>query len=119
MRFHLKQAGVKTTTLDSDGIETEFGLSTLLGMPEARKVFGEDLTFEVSALLCDAHGPNLRNELAHGLLDEDACQSVYVVYVWQLALLMSDGQPIPSPSIPAMAAPSNPANSANCRPRSA
>lgn len=86
VRFHLKQAGVKTTTLDSDGIETECGLSTLMGMPEAKKVFGKDLTFEVSALLCDAHGPNLRNELAHGLLDEDACQSVYVVYVWWLAL---------------------------------
>lgn len=86
VRFHLKQAGVKTTTLDGDGIETECGLSTLMNIPEAKKVFGEDLTFEFSALLCDAHGPNLRNELAHGLLDEDACQSVYAIYVWWLAL---------------------------------
>ncbi|TAM63787.1 MAG: DUF4209 domain-containing protein [Rhodanobacter sp.] len=86
VRFHLKQAGIKTTTLDGNGIESECGLSTLLGMPEAGKVFGEDLTFEFSALLCDAHGPNLRNELAHGLLDEGACQSVYVIYVWWLAL---------------------------------
>lgn len=86
VRFHLKQAGIKTTTLDGDGIETEFGLSTLMNVPEAKKVFGEDLTFEFSALLCDAHGPNLRNELAHGLMDEDACQSVYAIYVWWLAL---------------------------------
>lgn len=86
VRFHLKQAGTKTTTLDGEGIETECGLSTLMSMPEAKKVFGENLTFEFSALLCDAHGPNLRNELAHGLMDEDACQSVYAIYVWWLAL---------------------------------
>ncbi|MEI7038282.1 DUF4209 domain-containing protein [Fulvimonas yonginensis] len=86
VRFHFKQAGIKTTILDGDGIETEFGLSTLMGMPEAEKVFGANLTFELSALLCDAHGPNLRNELAHGLMDEDACRSVYVIYIWWLAL---------------------------------
>jgi hypothetical protein len=86
VRFHLKQAGIRTTTLDVDGIETEFGLSTLMGMPEAEKVFGENLTFEFGALLCDPHGPNLRNELAHGLMEEDACQSVYAIYVWWLAL---------------------------------
>lgn len=86
VRFHLKQAGIRTTTLDVDGIETEYGLSTLMGMPEAEKVFGENLTFEFGALLCDPHGPNLRNELAHGLMEEDACQSVYAIYVWWLAL---------------------------------
>ncbi len=86
VRFHLKSAGVKTTTLDSKGIETENGLSTLIGLSECKTIFGEDLTFEIQALFCDAFGPNLRNELAHGLLDDKDCKTVYVVYAWWLGL---------------------------------
>ena len=86
VRFHLKQAGVKTTTLDSNGIETENGLSTLIDLPETEKIFGEDLSFEIKALFCDPSGPNLRNDLAHGLLDDQACQSAYAIYAWWLGL---------------------------------
>ena len=86
VRFHLKQSKIKTTTLDANGIENEVGLSALMELPEAEKIFGEDLSFEIKALFCDAFGPNLRNELAHGLLDDDACQSVYAVYAWWHAL---------------------------------
>jgi len=86
VRFHLKSAGVTTTTLDSKGIETENGLSTLMDLPECETIFGEDLTFEIKALFCDAFGPNLRNELAHGLLDDNTCQTPYAVYAWWLGL---------------------------------
>jgi hypothetical protein len=86
VRFHLKQAGAKTTTLGIDGIENENGLSTLMDLPEAEKVFGEDLNFEIKALFCDPFGPNLRNELAHGLLDDEAFQSVYAIYAWWFGL---------------------------------
>lgn len=86
VRMALKQEGVKTTTLDGNGIENESGMSTLMDAPEADKVFGENLAFEFRALLCDSHGPNLRNTIAHGLLDDDVGQSVYVVYAWWLAL---------------------------------
>ena len=86
VRFHLQSAGVKTTTLDSKGIETENGLSTLMDLPECETIFGEDLTFEIQALFCDSFGPNLRNELAHGLLDDRACQNVYAIYAWWLGL---------------------------------
>ncbi|MFY2763537.1 DUF4209 domain-containing protein [Arenimonas sp. MALMAid1274] len=86
VRMALKQAGVKTTTLDSNGIENESGMSTLMDSPEAAKVFGDDLEFEFRALFCDANGPNLRNTIAHGLLDDDLDRSIYVVYAWWLAL---------------------------------
>lgn len=86
VRSHLKQAGAKTTNLDTQGIENEIGLSALMDLPEAEKIFGEDLAFEIKALFCDAFGPNLRNELAHGLMDEAACQSIYAVYAWWLGL---------------------------------
>ena len=86
VRWHLKAADIKTTNLDQDGIENENGLSTLMELPEAVQIFGEDLSFEIKALFCDPFGPNLRNELAHGLLDNEACQSIYSIYAWWFGL---------------------------------
>lgn len=86
VRWHLKNAAAKTTNLDNNGIENENGLSALMDMPEALQVLGEDLAFEVRALFCDACGANLRNELAHGLLDDEACKSPYSIYAWWFGL---------------------------------
>lgn len=86
VRWHLKAAGAKTTTLSLDGIETENGLSTLMELPEVAAIFGEDLAFEFKALFCDAFGPNLRNEVAHGLLDASSCQTAQTFYAWWLVL---------------------------------
>ncbi len=86
VRFHLQRAGVVTAKLDPNGIETEIGLSALIDLPETKKVLGENLTFEIRAVFCDAFGPNLRNEIAHGLLDDRECQSIYSVYAWWFAL---------------------------------
>jgi hypothetical protein len=84
VRWHLKNVEVKTTTLGIDGIENEIGLSSLMELPELTKIFGENLTFELKALFCDPLGVNLRNELAHGLWDDDACRSIPAVYAWWL-----------------------------------
>jgi len=86
VRYHLKNAGAKISTLDSCGIENENGLSTLVALPEMKTVFGDDLTFEIKALFCDPLGANLRNELAHGLVDHNACNSLHGVYAWWLTL---------------------------------
>lgn len=86
VRTHLKQAGALTTTLDAEGIETENGLSTLVALPETEDVFGKDLVFELKALFCDPFGHNLRNELAHGLLDDGDCRSAASIYAWWLGL---------------------------------
>ncbi|MCK9293861.1 MAG: DUF4209 domain-containing protein [Desulfobulbaceae bacterium] len=86
VRYHLKNAGAKTSTIDSCGIENENGLSTLVSLPEMKAVFGDDLTFEIKALFCDPLGANLRNELAHGLIDHNACNSFHGVYAWWLIL---------------------------------
>jgi len=89
VRYHLKTRGVKTTNLDVDGIENENGLSTLIELPEVKEVFGEDLAFELKALFCDPFGPNLRNEVAHGLLGYDECISTYTVYAWWFCLKLA------------------------------
>ncbi len=82
IRFQLKIAGIKTTVIDKDGIETEPGASTLMKKKEFYDVFGKDIGFELNALLSDKNGPNLRNNLAHGLLATDDMQSHFSVYFW-------------------------------------
>lgn len=89
VRVHLKQAMANTANLGKDGIQHENGMSTLMDLPETEQVFGKDLAFELKSLFCDAFGPNLRNELAHGLLDEDQCYSPFAIYAWWLALRLT------------------------------
>ncbi|MEN5016956.1 DUF4209 domain-containing protein [Erwinia sp. Eh17-17] len=89
VRMHLKQAGAKTSNLDKDGIQNENGMSTLMTLPEAEQVFGKNLAFEFQSLFCNAFGPNLRNEMAHGLLDETDCNSPFAIYAWWLALKLT------------------------------
>jgi tetratricopeptide (TPR) repeat protein len=84
VRYHLKQHGEKTTNIDTNGIENENGLSALMDNPKVNDIFGEDLAFEIKALFCDAFGPNLRNELAHGLIGYEESQSIYSIYAWWL-----------------------------------
>jgi len=86
VRTLMKQSGIKTTTLDSKGIETENGLSTLLDNPDIEKTMDRNLLFEFKALLADSIGPNMRNEVAHGLLEADGAMSVYAIYLWWLCL---------------------------------
>ena len=86
VRLRLKVVGAQTTTLSQDGIETENGLGTLMEMPEVENALGPNLTFEIKALFCSPFGPNLRNEVAHGLLSVDNCRSAASVYAWWLGM---------------------------------
>jgi Domain of unknown function (DUF4209) len=82
VRIQLRAREIKTSTLDIRGIETEIGLSALMDIPEAREVFGDDLTFELKAIFCDPVGPNLRNNVAHGLLSDSDSRGIFAVYAW-------------------------------------
>ena len=86
VRFRLQYAGVITTHTDQQNIVTEIGLSSLIEIPEAKSIFGENMAYELKALFCNQLGPNLRNNVAHGLLDDHHSTSDYVVYAWWWAL---------------------------------
>ena len=89
VRTHLKSVGVSTTHFDENGIETENGLSSLMENPEVTDIFGEDLGYEITALYCDQIGPNLRNNIAHGLLDDQQCTTIETIYAWWLGLKLT------------------------------
>ena len=86
VRFHLNSAGVNTIYADQNGIRTEKGLSALMDLPETRNVLGENLSYEIKALFCDQIGPNLRNNIAHGLLSDEQCNTIDSIYAWWLGL---------------------------------
>nr|WP_158527669.1 DUF4209 domain-containing protein [Aquitalea magnusonii] len=86
VRYQLKLRGALTTNLDSSGEETENSLNTLLKLPEIASVFSGNHLFELQALFADPWGCNFRNHIAHGLLDEDECQSAEAVYAWWFCL---------------------------------
>lgn len=77
-----KGASVFTLHVGEDGIETEKYLGALLEMPEAGSLLGPNLTLELRALLCEQLGPNMRNELAHGLLTDAQAHGAAAVYAW-------------------------------------
>ena len=86
VRQLLKQNGLVTTHTDQDGIENEMGLSSLVNMEQARGILGDDLWFELQAVFTDSLSANLRNEVGHGLLDDDTSNSLYSVYAWWVVL---------------------------------
>lgn len=86
VRMKLKEAGAHTSNIDRDGIEHENGLSTLMELPQALQIFGEDLCFEVRSIFTDSLGSNLRNEVAHGLLNDNSSSSISTVYAWWMVL---------------------------------
>ncbi|MGF7433168.1 DUF4209 domain-containing protein [Pasteurella bettyae] len=45
-------------------------------------MLGDNLWFELQAVFSNSLGPNLRNEVGHGLLDDQKSDAIYSVYAW-------------------------------------
>lgn len=88
IRVELKRVGAQTRPITNNGIEHEIGLSNLMELPECKEVFGEDLVFEIKSIFTDPLGSNLRNYVAHGLLDDSSSSSIQSVYAWWMILKM-------------------------------
>ena len=86
IRQRLKQNGLVTTHTAQNDIENEIGLSSLVNLDGAREILGDDLWFELQAVFTDSLSANLRNEVGHGLLDDETSNSLYSVYAWWMVL---------------------------------
>lgn len=87
LRQVLKGHGVYTLMVDdATGVESEKGLAALLAMPETVETLGADLQYELSTLLIQPQGDNLRHDTAHGLLHDGQAWSAGAVYAWWLCL---------------------------------
>jgi hypothetical protein len=87
LRRVLKSQGIYTLTVDdATGVESEKGLGPLLAMPEAEQLLGADMQYELTTLLIQQEGDNLRHDTAHGLLHDGQAWSHGSVYAWWLCL---------------------------------
>jgi hypothetical protein len=86
VRLGIARLGGETRIRDASGVDSEPALGKLLTIPEAKTFLGDDLWLEFRALFTDPLGPNIRNEVAHGLLSDAAAQSTASVYTWWFML---------------------------------
>lgn len=86
LRYVLTQRGIPVSGINSEGIQEEFEINKLLHMKEIEESFGEDITFDLRALLIERFGANLRNRMAHGLIGEGGFGTPDVIYLWWLVL---------------------------------
>jgi len=86
VRYLLDQIGVRSSGLNSEGIQQEFDLNTTLRMPEVEKIFGRNMIFTLRALLVEREGANIRNRMAHGLLSHAEFYSTDCLYLWGIIL---------------------------------
>ncbi|MDM5181743.1 DUF4209 domain-containing protein [Massilia sp. DJPM01] len=86
VRQVLRGAGAFTAQHDQEGLGMEVALASLVGRPQMAEEFGDGLTLAIHAILCDRAGSNLRNDVAHGLADEELCDSPFALYAWWLVL---------------------------------
>ncbi|KGV24740.1 DUF4209 domain-containing protein [Burkholderia pseudomallei] len=86
VRHVVESFGGSTSMLEPGGVQPERPLGVLLETAEARQAFGPEGVFELQDLLVDPLGSNLRNEVAHGLLDDSSLFGADVLYAWWLLL---------------------------------
>lgn len=82
IRKILYDFGDYTAIIEKNAKSTEVSINTLLSKDSAKDIFDEDFLFELKMLLTNPNGSNLRNTVAHGMLDDDTSQNVEVAYFW-------------------------------------
>ena len=87
VRYVLNHHGVITSTLSSEGIQENMNLNRLLYLQQTREIFGEENVFDMRGLLVEKVGPNLRNEVSHGMMsDGHFFRGREAIYLWWLVL---------------------------------
>lgn len=87
VRVQLKTLGVSTIVYDKEtSVQNEIGLSSLMQKPEVSQLFDENTIFEIKALFTENIGFNLRNNVAHGLLNDNSINRIDTFYAWLLVL---------------------------------
>ena len=86
LRVLLRNAGVVTSSIGQDGIQSDWHLGRLLSAAETRTVLHETLIFELRSLLVYKGSSNIRNTLCHGLMAPEDFGTANVFYFWWLLL---------------------------------
>lgn len=90
VRFMLIRCGIVPSSFTDKGIQDEYNLNKLLKdekfTAKLNGIFGEDFIFDLRCLLVERFGANLRNDMAHGLIEHNLFYSYAAIYFWWLTL---------------------------------
>lgn len=84
LRYILKNEGIITSK--TEDIQDSYLLHEVLRIPQLSTILSSDLVFNLKGLLIERMGYNLRNDLFHGLLDDNQLASPVFAYCWWLIL---------------------------------
>lgn len=88
LRLIVLSRGGITVAMAEDSTQKEVMISSLLAKKELADALGADWVFDLTALLVDAGTGNLRNTIAHGMLDDRGIYGVDGFYLWYTVLRM-------------------------------
>jgi hypothetical protein len=73
--------------MSPEGIQESMNINRLLYLPSVREIFGDNHVFDMRGLLVEKVGPNLRNEVSHGMRsDAHFFAGREEMYLWWLML---------------------------------
>jgi len=75
-----KEAGGITFTLENDNTSKVKVLSSVFEIEELKECYNEDILFLFKGLLNEQAGANIRNDIGHGIIDEEKANSSLGVY---------------------------------------
>mgnify|MGYP004517174655 CR=1 FL=1 len=84
-RLLLKKEG-EITIQREHGIERELNLGKLLKIQKMKDILGELNIFYLKNLYCNPAVSNIRNDVAHGILNIDSSKNPRVVFAWWFAV---------------------------------
>lgn len=88
IRWHLKSRSINTVRQNRDGYDEERDLNQLLALPETKTLLGDSLHFTLTALLTSRFGYNLRNNLAHALIEPRDCYSTISLFFFAVVVMI-------------------------------
>ncbi|MBJ7297352.1 MAG: DUF4209 domain-containing protein, partial [Dolichospermum sp.] len=96
VRYLLSNRGAITSGIDNknNGIQQEDNLNTTLfpsKYQQITSIFDEDTLFDLQGLLIEKSGSNLRNRMAHGLINDNDFFSPIFSYLWWVILRLCFG----------------------------
>jgi hypothetical protein len=68
------------------GVQSFWYLPAILEHPLSKTIFTDDIVFALDAALSDRIGANVRNEVAHGIINDASSNGYDAAFVWWLAL---------------------------------
>lgn len=82
IRAFAEMCGEVVYNIKEDNTEELKSMNAVLDLPKVKECFDESLWFSLNTVFCSKYGLNMRNEVAHGTLNDKYFSSYRALYVW-------------------------------------